>query len=56
MGTKQYRMQVTLLGKSGIVLTRPVTLTDRFESNAKYRAGRIVAKPGQTVLNVEVVR
>lgn len=51
-----FRMKVTLMGKSGIILTRPVTLTDRYESNAKYRAGVVVAKPGQTVLYVEVVR
>jgi hypothetical protein len=56
MAPKQWTVRLTIKGASGIVLTREVRLVDRFKSNAKHRATQVAVKPGQTVLNVAVVR
>lgn len=53
---RQFSLRVTIEGKDGQTIVRPVTLTAVRLTDAKYRAGIVAPKPGQRVLSVEVAR
>ena len=56
MGIKQYKVRVTLRTFDGLSIVRETNITSLRATDAKYRAGIVLRKPGQSVVSAEVVK